>query len=207
MEKDGWKNCHIQAFWRDIASWDHLVQVYENEKIFLDTLEGFAGTGLIHDESVIIIARKKTIEALNNRLITQHFDITELERSNKYLTFDAEEVLNQFMDGNWPNENKFHVLFHDILAKARGEENRKVRAFGDMVAVLWERKLAVATMYLEGLWEQLREIENFTLFCAYPKSCFSNENLHGIESICRSHSKVIDGKWHPTTEVHFRNVV
>lgn len=205
MENVVWKNSHIQAFWKDIAPCDHLVQVYENEKIFLDTLEGFAGTGLIHDESVVIIATRTHLDALENRLRHQRFNMDEMKMQNRYIAIDADEILTQFMSGNWPDEAKFQEIMSEIITRAQGPGNRKVRAFGEMVAVLWERGLKVATVFLEGLWEQLRDRENFMLFCAYPHTSFHASAPNALESICKTHSKVIDGKWHPSTEIYYRS--
>lgn len=49
---NNWKNTNIQVFWGEIAPCDHLIQIYENESHFLNTLEGFAGSG-IYPETVL----------------------------------------------------------------------------------------------------------------------------------------------------------
>ena len=60
-----WKNSNIQVFWGEIAPCDHVVQIYENDTVFLNTLEGFAGSGLLSGDSVIIIATKEHLSSLN----------------------------------------------------------------------------------------------------------------------------------------------
>ena len=83
---DEWQTSNIQVFWGEIAPCDHMVQVYENEKIFLDTLEGFAGTGFLANDSVVIIATSKHLDALNTRLISQGFDLNALIGSDQIYT-------------------------------------------------------------------------------------------------------------------------
>lgn len=204
MEKKFWKNSHIKAFWGEVAPKDHLVQVYDDEKAFLNTLEGFARTGFLGGESVIIIATKDHIRALDTRLRSHHFDIEQLRKEERYISIDADLWLDQLLVNNWPEENRFSHLVTEVIVRARGYgKQRKIRAFGEIVAVLWSRGHAGATIYLEHLWNQLHNTRNFTLFCAYPKSGFGGSH-DAIQAICKTHSKVIDGSLRPATEVYYR---
>ena len=36
----------IEVFWGEIPPCDHLIQIYNDDAVFLDTLEGFAAGGL-----------------------------------------------------------------------------------------------------------------------------------------------------------------
>src|SRR5436190_20778143 len=92
-----WKNSHIQVFWGELAPCHHLVQIYENDKYFLDTLEGFVGTGFLAGESVIIIATNAHLGLLNERLKRQHFDLDKLIGEQQYFPLNADETLDQFM--------------------------------------------------------------------------------------------------------------
>ena len=71
IEIDEWENSNIQFFWGEIAPCDHLIQIYENEKILLDTLEGFAGAGILAGDSVVIVATASHLQSLNERLRKQ----------------------------------------------------------------------------------------------------------------------------------------
>ncbi|MGZ4118644.1 MAG: MEDS domain-containing protein, partial [Bacteroidia bacterium] len=102
LEACDWKNSNIQVFWGEIAPCDHLVQIYENDKYFLDTLEGFAGCGLISGDSVVIIATKTHLRELDQRLRKQGFDLDNLIKENQYIPLDAHEALAQFMVNKWP---------------------------------------------------------------------------------------------------------
>src|SRR5688500_19228341 len=52
---------------------------------------------------------------------------------------------------------------------------RSVRAFGEMVAVLWANGHNGATVRLEHLWHAFCQSEAFSLFCAYPKTGFTQD--------------------------------
>ncbi|MEW6469478.1 MAG: MEDS domain-containing protein [Bacteroidota bacterium] len=203
-EVNRWENTNIQVFWGEIAPCDHLVQIYENDKIFLDTLEGFAGTGLLLGDSVVVIATASHINSLNTRLLAQGFDLTALAAADRYMTMEATDTLSRFMVNNWPDEDLFNRCISSVLDRA-GKDGRKVRAFGEMVAVLWAQGLNGATVQLENLWHKLHR-NRFTLYCAYPRSGFTQAAHESIACLCNLHSKVIDGQARPATEIYYRSV-
>ena len=202
MEAEHWKNANIQVFWGEIAPRDHIIQLYETEKNFLDTLEGFAGCGLLSGDCVIIIATEQHLEELNTRLIQHGFDLTALRASNQYMPLEADEILQSFMVNNWPDEQLFNQSISNIIRKGR-QQGRKIRAFGEMVALLWDNGLHGATVQLENLWHQLHALDQFTLYCAYPKAGFTQDASDSLDCICKSHSKMIDGKARPSTEIYY----
>jgi hypothetical protein len=66
-----------------------------------------------------------------------------------------------------------------------------MRAFGEMVAVLWAQGHMGATHRLEQLWEKICQKEGLSLFCAYPKSEFTQNPEASMKEICEAHSRVI----------------
>ncbi len=205
LKTAAWKNSNIQVFWGEIAPCDHLVQFYDNDKYFMETLEGFAGCGLLSGDSVIVLATKAHLADLRIRLIKQGFDIDTLAASDQYITLDADDALAAFMVNNWPDEKLFNYFVSQILLRAR-KNQRKVRAFGELVAVLWEQGNSGATIQLENLWHRLHGQDNFTLYCAYPKSGFTQNASESIDKLCETHSKVIDGQARPSTEIYYRTL-
>jgi hypothetical protein len=197
-----WTNANIQVFWGEIAPSDHLVQIYENESHFINTLEGFAGSGILSGDSVIIIAKQFHLDQLNERLLKHNFNIESLIENSLYIPLEANEVLCKFMINGWPDEKMFNNVISEILDRAR-ENGRKVRAFGEMVAILWEQGNNGATVRLENLWHNLHAWDRFSLYCAYPKSGFTRQYDDSISEICRAHSKIIDGENRPSTEIYY----
>ena len=207
MEKiacaEDWETSNIQVFWGEIAPCHHLVQVYENEKIFLDTLEGFTGTGFLAKDSVVIIATSTHLDALNARLRSQGFDLSALIESDQYIPINAEYLLSIFLIDDWIDEDILNGFITDLVSRAK-KRNGKVRAFGEMVAILWEKGYRGATVQLENLWNQLHGEDQFTLFCAYPKIGFSQSANDSMDIICKQHAKVIDGHARPSTDIYYK---
>lgn len=201
---NGWEKSNLQVFWGEIAPCDHVVQIYENDKVFLDSLEGFVGSGFMEGESIIVIATSEHLKALESRLQNQGFDLYALTKEERYFGLDASDTLAKFMVNNWPDEKRFFDTIPGLLKRAQ-KNNRKVRAFGEMVALLWQQGYNGATVQLENLWNKLHENNDFTLFCAYPKIGFTQDINSSIDMICSTHSKIIEGSSKPSTEIHYKN--
>src|SRR5436190_4782425 len=158
-----WQQSNIQHFWSELASNDHLIQLYENEHAFVTALEGFAGSGFLAGESVIIIGTSEHLKTLNNRLLAHGFDINKLIANDQFLSLDAEETLQNFMVDGHPDEKRFFKLVQGLVRRAK-KNKRKVRAFGEMVAILWKEGNREGTAELEALWNKFCAEENFCLF-------------------------------------------
>ncbi len=182
----------VEMFWGEIPPSEHLLQIYDSEQGFLDTLEGFVTGGLRSGDGVIVIATASHLASVEERILSHGFDTEEARFSGQLTALQAEDVLAQFLVDGWPDEDLFHQIVRGLLARAAGS-GRKVRAFGEMVAVLWARGDQGATVRLEFLWHQLCQEEGFSLFCAYPKVGFTGDSAETIGELCALHSKVIPG--------------
>lgn len=179
----------FEIFWGEIPPCEHFVQLYDDDRVFLDTLEGFVGGGLRIGDAVLVIATAAHIKALEDRLIASGLDLSAARSAEQYIPLDAEETLSKFMVNGWPDEDLFERVIRELLVRARKEE-RHVRGFGEMVAILWARGDSGATVRLEHLWKKLCQAEMFSLFCAYPRIGFTQDMSASIKEICEVHSKV-----------------
>ena len=188
----GWQKTRKEIFWGEISPCDHILQIYEDDQTFINTLRGFVSDGLETGDSVIVIATTEHLKALNLVLKNQGFDLFSLTLQDQYIPLNAEETLSQFMINGWPDENLFCHLLTNLLLRTR-KKDRQVRAFGEMVAVLWSQGLSGATVHLEHLWTRFCQTESFSLLCAYPKSGFTEDANESLSRICGCHSKMITG--------------
>jgi hypothetical protein len=177
------------AFWAEMSACEHFVQIYEADHVFMDTLAGFIGGALKDDQTAVVIATSAHRDELERRLAVMGFDVRAARLDGRLLSLDAGETLAKFMVDGWPDEERFNAVVRDILEGAR-RNGRKVRAFGEMVALMWAQGHRAATVRLEHLWHHLCEKESFALFCAYPKSGFTEHPAESIARVCAEHSKV-----------------
>ena len=151
-------------------------------------LASLAATG----DSVIVIATAPHLHELEKRLRGTWIDLDRARWEDRFIPVLAQETLSRFMANGKPDEALFNETAMHLLARARGK-GRKVRAFSEMVAILWDEGHKDAAMRLENLWSKLQSIEQFPLFCAYPRAHFKMDAAWSIESVCAAHSRVIPG--------------
>lgn len=180
-----------KAFWGEMAPCDHIVQIYGDDAVFIDGLEGFVGNALRNGEAAIVIATAAHLHALEKRMRDHGVDVDVARAENRYVDRLAEDTLDQFMADGWPDEDKFKRCVGELLELASGPGKRRVRAFGEMVAILWARGRFAATLQLELLWTRFCESHHFPLFCAYPRDGFTKNATESIVDICRAHSRVV----------------
>jgi len=180
----------VDVFWGEIAPCEHLVEFYGNEARFLDNLTSFVVGGFLNGESVIVIATPEHLLELDKRLVAAGHDLVEYMQNHQYVQMDARATLALFMIGDWPDEQRFKNTVQSLLKLARGNQ-RRVRAFGEMVVMLWAQGRSGATVQLEHLWHKLCQEIGLTVFCAYPKTGFTDDPTNSLQQIIDSHSQVV----------------
>ncbi len=200
-----WKRTDTDIFWGEIAPCDHVVQIYENDNIFLDALSGFVMGGVKAGDCVIIIATAGHLKALNDRLTGFGIRVDQLIEEDRYIVLEAEEVLSKFMVDGWPDIRLFMQTITSLLDRGTSQK-RRIRVFGEMVAILWAQGLNGATVHLEYLWNKFCEQHSFCLFCAYPKTGFTQNINDSIMNICGCHSKMIAGAVTQLNEVVYQTI-
>lgn len=191
-------------FWGEIAPCEHLVQIYKDDDVFMDALDGFVYGGLTRGDGVVIIATPEHRAALAHRMDCRGVDIAAAQARDQYIALDAEETLARFMRPMpndtrlWPDPRKFQSVVSELLVRAsQGEAGRmgrrRVRAFGEMVALLWQEGNTSATLRLEQLWHEMCHNNAFCLFCAYPRAYFTQSADQSIHEICQAHSRIVPG--------------
>jgi molybdenum-dependent DNA-binding transcriptional regulator ModE len=168
----------------------HLVQIYHSDQEFADSLERFVLGGLMNCETVVLIATQPHLHELGERLMRAGCDIENERMKESLILLDAEESLAQFMVLGWPDEERFTTWISGRLAHAR-RSGRRVRAFGEMVAILWERGQNEATIRLEQLWNIVLQREKLPLLCAYPSAAFCDDQGPEYRDICGAHSHLV----------------
>ena len=187
------QNPRASQFWSDLGTCDHAVQIYGDEAAFMNALEGFVASGLRNRESVVLVSTAPHLHELEKRLRGSWLDIDRARWEERYVAVLANETLAKFMVNGEPDEALFMRAAGDLLNRARGHSGRKVRAFGEIVALLWAEGNPGAAIELERLWNRLQSIEAFPLFCAYPRIGFAQDAAASIQQVCAQHSRVVPG--------------
>jgi hypothetical protein len=181
--------------WQDVlqgsTGGDHIVQVYQDPEFLAKAVAEYLGTGLARGEAAIVIARPEHIKAFKNALQAADVD-TEAALSRGQLRFlDAERTLGRFMKHGMPQWTPYHELVGGLIAEVR-LQYPVVRAYGEMVDILWQRGDQDAAIRLEEFWNELGKLQTFSLFCAYYLDNLDAKAYGGpLECVCKVHTHLI----------------
>jgi PAS domain S-box-containing protein len=181
-----------RSSWSEMGDSDHFVQFYEDDAFLLDEVSRFVGAGLQGGGRVIVIATKPHRDGFDTRLRARGVDTAAARARGHYIVLDAAETLSTFMVNGWPDESRFVEVVGSAVARAADGGRGRVRAFGEMVSLLWAAGNEAAAIRLEELWNNLGRQHLFALFCAYPANAFSKpDHAEPLREICAAHSQAI----------------
>jgi hypothetical protein len=133
-----------KAFWAEMSAREHFVQIYQDEEVFVDTLASFVNGAFREGFSALVIATPAHRRKLEERLMQSGHDLAALQVQDQYISLDAEAMIGKFMINGSADDERFFQVAIDILARAT-KNGRKVRAFGETVAVRWAKGFYGAT--------------------------------------------------------------
>lgn len=169
----------------------HSVQFYEDETFLVRTLREFLTAGLKAGDRIVVIATKSHRDAFLAALDQRR--AREAIANGQLTLLDATESLSKFMVGDMPDPDLFRDLVSRVFSKAQeGHPKARLRAYGEMVDLLWREGNSRAAIRLEELWNEAGEDHSFSLLCAYVMGNFYKEgDAARFMEVCRTHSHVI----------------
>jgi hypothetical protein len=177
----------------DAAAPDHIVQLYQDERFLSRAVCRFAAAALANGEGVILVPTVAHWNAFRPRLEAEGVDVDAAQACHQLTVVDADDLLPHFMREAMPDAPLFMGLASDVIARARGNgRSTKVRWWGEMVNVLWERGDAAASMRLEDLFDQLAHEHDLAIFCSFLMDNFSGDvHARMLPRLGQNHSHLI----------------
>jgi hypothetical protein len=174
-----------------LAVHHHAVQFYGSDQILMQTVAGFLAGGLITGQPAIVIATPTHSAAIADELAHRLIDVTAAKRMGDLVFLDAHDILATFMRDDMPDPGAFrHTVGGVIRQTLAGRTATALRAYGEMVDVLWKRANEEAAIKLEVLWNELSRTHAFQLLCGYSIGNFYKQTL-AFERICEQHTHVM----------------
>jgi hypothetical protein len=182
-----------QNLLHDAAPAEHIVQLYQDEQFLNRAVCRFAAAALAHGEGVILVPTAAHWEAFCPRLEAEGVNIQEAQSRGQLSVVDADELLPRFMGQEMPDAPLFLGLAGEVVARARGRNQYpRIRWWGEMVNVLWERGNATASMALEDLFDQLAHEQEIAIFCSFLMDNFDGEiHTRMLPRLGENHSHLI----------------
>jgi hypothetical protein len=172
----------------------HFVQLYETDEAALGKNVGtYIWEGLRRGEGALLIATPAHLELFSRQLNRLGGDAQSLRKSGQLAFFDAEETLARFIVEGQPDFRLFEGVVDAAMRQVNPlEKNAGLRAYGEMVGILWKARRFAAAIRLEQLWNKLLERSAFSLYCAYAIDIFARDfDVGGLEEILCTHSHLV----------------
>ena len=172
---------------------DHIVQLYQDQDFLNRAVCRFAAAALANGEGLILVPTLAHWNAFRSRLEAEGVNVEDAQRRGQLNIVDADELLPQFMQKAMPDAPMFLGLAGEIIARTRGAGRySKVRWWGEMVNVLWERGDVAASMNLEDLFDRVSHEEGIAVFCSFLMDNFNGEvHTHMLPRLGENHSHLI----------------
>jgi CheY-like chemotaxis protein len=167
----------------------HAVYFYEDAELLSRTVADFIGAGLVANQSAVLIATPSHSAAILEQLTAMAVDPLKRIGQGDLVILDAGEILRRIMVDEMPDSRRLEDTVGPILDTAAGTAKRMVRAYGEMVDLLWNDDNGAAAVSLEVLWNQLITRRKFSLLCGYRSAGVGTDAR--FKKICDQHSHVL----------------
>lgn len=152
----------------------HLVQFYEaDEQTLVENMVRYFAEGLNGGDNAIVISSRERSRRLSDGLLARGIDVDACARASRIVWHDAHQTLSRILVDGHPSQARFDAIVATAVREALETSNRSVRAYGDMVGLLWQQEQFPAAIRLEQLWHKLSKDHDFALLCGYPIDIFA----------------------------------
>ena len=155
----------------------HFVQLYQADHNALSRNVGqYIRNGLEDGESVLVIAGPEHSIDFRRSVRDLGGDPEKAISERRLAFFDASTTLSKFMVDGQPDWGLFESTIGEAVRHVHpGTEFANLRAYGEMVGILWKARLYSAAIRLEQFWNKLLSRWSFSLYCSYAIDVFGTE--------------------------------
>jgi hypothetical protein len=172
---------------------DHVVQFYAHDDELIEPVCTFLADGLLAGEAAIVVATPAHLVALEIAMTAAGVDVVAARTLGTLVTADAAQTLSRVMPNGLPNARTFESEVGELVRRTVGS-GRRLRIYGEMVALLWDSGRVAEAIELEGLWNEIGREIPFSLYCAYQaQHDVDDEWAASFGRVCHLHSAVIGG--------------
>lgn len=172
----------------------HLLQLYQaDESALIANVVAYLAEGFQHGDGVLVIAGPQHRRAFLRRLKTLVPAAGPNAPESPVSFLDAQATLDRFMTGDQPDWNLFESTISGPLRQLQSRaRSRHVRAYGEMVGLLWTAGQKSGAIRLEEFWNKIIATSGCSLFCGYPVDIFDPEfQSPEVHQLLQAHTHLI----------------
>jgi hypothetical protein len=174
----------------------HLLQLYnEDIGVLARNAAAYVCEGLKLGEPALLVAMPAHLEAFWREFERNGVSADDAERTGKLVTLDASETLSRIVRYGRPDRNRFRQVIGVLADRIRRQTGAsRIRAYGEMVGLLWNAGQSAAALRLEELWNEWLAGAGASLFCAYQIDVFGHEFQAAVAGpIIDAHTHLLTG--------------
>lgn len=169
----------------------HAVQFYRADEELAAVVGGYLAEGIRSGDGILVVTTAAHWRAVEAALSRAGIDADRPRQAGTLLVEDARELLGRFLASDELDPGAFQSVTSDLIHRVAAG-GRRVRVFGEMVALLWEAGHVTLAIELEALWNGLGALLPFGLLCGYPANVTaSGQAADAVREVCGLHSDVI----------------
>ncbi len=181
----------IETECSEFCSGEHVVQFYEHDAELAEAVGRYLADAIHAGGLAVMIATETHRRAFEAELERAGIDPAQAVADDTLLSLDAAQTLASFMPSERIDADAFRRVVSPMVESA-APPGRPVRAYGEMVALLWDAGNVLGAIELEELWTQLGSELRFSLLCGYRSTSVSSpDHAEALEHICQLHSSVL----------------
>jgi hypothetical protein len=174
-----------------IQDGDHLVQFYHSDDFLAEAVTNFIAPALMSGEGPILIATEAHLYLYEKTLQDLGINSSLMRLSGQLLMLDAELTLRSFMVNNIPDPERFHLVVGGAISEMSSKFSG-LKAYGEMVNILWGEGNIYGTIALEKLWAELLTGKKFSLLCAYSIDLMCDDKQEiAFNEVCQCHTHLL----------------
>jgi len=155
----------------ELPSYEHEMLIYSDKRICLESFTHFISTALRAGRPAISIARRNQLDSIVQSLECEGIDAAAATKHGTLVLLDVIETLSEFIVDGSVEPVRFMNSATDLIhASVKIANGARIAACGICAPVLLERGNSAAAIRLEQLWDDLAEIYELDILCAYPSS-------------------------------------
>jgi len=170
----------------------HVVQFYGRDEELAERVTDYLLGALDGGGVAIVIATPEHRREFETRLGQAGVDLAAVRDDGSYLALDAGRTLRGLMAEDKLDPAAFDRVIGAVIRRC-GAGGRPVRAFGEMVALLWDDGLVNDAVQLEAMWDELGRRHPFSLFCGY-RADSATRDIDAFAEVCRLHGEIVGSR-------------
>lgn len=171
----------------------HLVQLYgKDDRLLIRNISRFMAEGLRRGDGLLAIASPEHSGSVARHL-RQERGYSQAVLEGRLVFLDAQATLDRLMVDGQPNRELLDAVVGDALKGVQARAGHTgIRAYGEMVGILWKTGQHGAAVRLEEYWNSLLHSGNISLFCAYPIDVFGEEfQAENVDALLCAHTHMV----------------